>query len=32
MLREKGEYDSLKVFNLWPFGNLGGDAKIPASN
>jgi carboxypeptidase Q len=23
MLREKGEYDTLKAFNLWPFGNLG---------
>ncbi len=23
MLREKGEYDMLKAFNLWPFGDLG---------
>jgi len=26
MLREKGEYDFLKAFNLWPFGDLGSDA------
>jgi hypothetical protein len=32
MLREKGEYDSLKSFNLWPFGDLGQDAKSPATN
>jgi hypothetical protein len=25
MLREKGEYDELKAFNLWPFGTLGID-------
>jgi hypothetical protein len=23
MLREKGEYDELKAFNIWPFGTLG---------
>jgi carboxypeptidase Q len=23
MLREKGQYDMLKAFNLWPFGDLG---------
>jgi carboxypeptidase Q len=31
MLREKGQYDMLKSFNLWPFGNLGSEAS-PASN
>jgi len=25
MLREKGEYDFLKAFGLWPFGHLGAD-------
>lgn len=25
MLREKGQYDMLKSFNLWPFGDLGVD-------
>jgi hypothetical protein len=30
MLREKGQYDMLKSFNLWPFGDLGSDA--PAHN
>jgi carboxypeptidase Q len=25
MLREKGDYDMLKAFNLWPFGELGLD-------
>ncbi len=27
MLREKGDYDMLKAFNLWPFGDLGGEEK-----
>lgn len=27
MLREQGEYEELKAFNLWPFGDLGSDAK-----
>ena len=26
MLREKGDYDMLKSFHLWPFGNMGLDA------
>jgi carboxypeptidase Q len=25
MLRDKGEYDTLKSFGLWPFGNLGAE-------
>jgi hypothetical protein len=25
MLREKGQYDMLKAFNLWPFGDLGAE-------
>jgi carboxypeptidase Q len=30
MLREKGEYDMLKAFHLWPFGDLGlGDSPSP---
>ena len=31
MLREKGDYDMLKSFNLWSFGDLGSDAG-PAPN
>ncbi len=31
MLREKGDYDMLKSFNLWSFGNLGLDTS-PAPN
>jgi carboxypeptidase Q len=27
MLREKGDYEMLKAFNLWPFGDLGIDDK-----
>ena len=27
MLRAKGEYDELKAFNIWPFGDLGSDSK-----
>ena len=30
MLRDKGEYDTLKAFGLWPFGDLG--AESPATN
>jgi carboxypeptidase Q len=29
MLREKGQYDMLKSFNLWTFGNQGTDAGAP---
>jgi carboxypeptidase Q len=29
MLREKGQYDMLKSFNLWTFGNQGADASTP---
>jgi len=25
MLREKGEYEELKAFNIWPYGDLGAD-------
>ena len=32
MLRDKGEYEGLKAFNLWPFGDLGQDGKAPATN
>lgn len=31
MLREKGDYDMLKAFNLWPFGDLG-SAERPSAN
>lgn len=31
MLREKGDYDMLKAFNLWTFGELGAEAP-PADN
>lgn len=31
MLREKGDYDMLKAFNLWTFGDLGLEAK-PTTN
>ena len=32
MLRAKGEYEELKAFNIWPFGNLGSDDKKPGTN
>jgi len=32
MLREKDQYDMLKSFNLWPFGDLGADGKGGPSN
>ncbi len=32
MLREKDQYDMLKSFNIWPFGDLGLDAKTRTSN
>jgi len=25
MLREKGQYDMLKAFNMWPFGDSGAE-------
>jgi hypothetical protein len=31
MLRQKGEYDMLKSFNIWPFGDLGLDTP-PSAN
>jgi carboxypeptidase Q len=31
MLRQKGDYDMLKSFNLWPFGDMGLD-RSPSSN
>src|SRR5215475_8240252 len=27
MLRDKGEYEELKAFNIWPYGNLGEEPK-----
>jgi hypothetical protein len=27
MLRAQGEYEELKAFNIWPFGDLGADVK-----
>jgi carboxypeptidase Q len=32
MLREKGDYDMLKSFNLWPFGDLGLDPAGPLTD
>lgn len=32
MLRAKGEYEELKAFNLWKYGDLGLDEKSPATN
>src|SRR5579863_9400311 len=29
MLRDQGEYEELKAFNIWPFGDLGADDKKP---
>jgi Zn-dependent M28 family amino/carboxypeptidase len=29
MLRAQGQYDLLKAFHLWPYGDLGGDEKPP---
>jgi carboxypeptidase Q len=31
MLREKGQYDMLKSFHLWPFGELGAEVRPPAN-
>ncbi|HTQ97921.1 MAG TPA: M20/M25/M40 family metallo-hydrolase [Candidatus Acidoferrum sp.] len=31
MLREKGDYDMLKSFNIWPFGDLGLDSRGSAN-
>ena len=31
MLRQKGDYDMLKSFNLWTFGNLGQDSQSPSN-
>jgi carboxypeptidase Q len=31
MLRDKGDYDMLKAFNLWPFGDLGAGDKPPSN-
>lgn len=31
MLRQKGDYDMLKSFNLWTFGNLGLDSQPPSN-
>jgi carboxypeptidase Q len=30
MLRSQGQYEELKAFNLWPFGNLGADERRPS--
>jgi hypothetical protein len=32
MLRDKGEYDTLKAFGLWSFGDLGTEPSSPSSN
>jgi len=32
MLRVQHEYEELKAFNLWPYGNLGADEKVPPEN
>jgi hypothetical protein len=32
MLREQGEYEELKAFNIWPFGDLGTDAEKPVKH
>jgi hypothetical protein len=32
MLREKGDYDMLKAFNLWSFGDLGRDERQSGAN
>ena len=29
MLRAQGQYDELKAFNIWPFGDLGEEPKKP---
>jgi carboxypeptidase Q len=31
MLRDKGEYEELKAFRLWPYGDLGVDKKPPTN-
>jgi Zn-dependent M28 family amino/carboxypeptidase len=32
MLRSQGEYEELKAFNIWPFGDLGADDKHPVKH
>jgi carboxypeptidase Q len=32
MLRSQGQYEELKAFNLWPFGDLGADGKRPSKH
>jgi hypothetical protein len=29
MLRTQGQYDELKAFHIWPFGDLGAEPKKP---
>jgi len=32
MLRDQGQYEELKAFNIWPYGDLGGDAEPPVNH
>jgi len=32
MLRSQGEYEELKAFNIWPFGDLGADDRRPGKH
>src|SRR5712671_654727 len=32
MLRSQGQYEELKAFNIWPFGDLGADEKRPVKH
>jgi carboxypeptidase Q len=32
MLRSQGQYDELKAFNIWPFGDLGADERRPVKH
>ena len=32
MLRAQRQYDELKAFHLWPYGDLGADEKVPPQN
>ncbi len=32
MLRAQGEYEELKAFNIWPFGDLGADGDTPVKH
>jgi hypothetical protein len=32
MLRQQGEYDELKAFNIWPYGDVGAEGQAPTKH